>query len=204
MKGNAKKSLKLCQEAQNSGKKQREHVGNPPSSYPSNGAATTTTATGTTATSTLSSSSTSTTTTTTTPSLDKSDMESQRMSDLQAAMYYNNLAMIQQVSGKVNLALHYYACSISHLERVERQSTAGVETDGTASQVPTCQVLYNAALCAQQATKYVVAYECLTRCVNCSPNVFCKDPRCWLHLAENCIGKKIIFFYNKKRWILFK
>ena len=104
-------------------------------------------------------------------------------------MHYNNLAVAHQAVGKVHIALHYYARSLSYVEIIERDNKRSViEVDGMANLLPTCEILYNTALCAQQAAKFLDSYECMVRCIKASPGLFAKDPLCWLHLAENCIG----------------
>ncbi len=164
LKGNTKKSLKLCAEAQICGIRQRD------SSVVSN------------------------TTTSDQQSLnggiDRS--ESQCSSDEQYAHHYNNLAIINQVAGKLHLAMHYYSISLGHIERIEdNMDSMIVEEDGIASPLPLSQILFNAAICAQQLSNFTTAHECMKRCVAFSPSTFGKDPFCWYHMGESCINNHV-------------
>jgi hypothetical protein len=62
------------------------------------------------------------------------------------------------------------------------------QNDGTARPDPSLVTLYNSALCSLQARKFLSAYECMSACLKHS-RIFCQRPRCWLLLAEACIGK---------------
>jgi hypothetical protein len=123
------------------------------------------------------------------PSLQKQKYE--------AAIYNNNLGLIHQASGKVHLALHYYAKALAELERMEQ--VPKMRTDGSIGFEPdlgvvnllhltTSQVLVNTAICAQQARNFVTGYECMARCVMASKVLFYNIPRFWLNMAESCIG----------------
>ncbi len=111
----------------------------------------------------------------------------QDMSDVQSAIYNNNIALVHQTSGQVYHALHYYSLALSHMEHVEEGMF--VDNDGTLSQVSVSQLLLNAAICAQKVGKYSSAYDCMSRAMKSSPEHFTQNPLIWLHLGESCIGK---------------
>jgi hypothetical protein len=97
------------------------------------------------------------------------------------AIHSNNLAMVYGTSGKRHLALHTAAKAL-------RAPNGGLfRSDGTARSVHTFAVLHNSAICALQGNNYRSAYECLATCVQRSP-VYCQRPRCWLRMAEACLG----------------
>jgi len=110
---------------------------------------------------------------------------------LEAAMHHNNLAIIHQSAGKVHIALHYYVRALSLIERLEsfHSRLPTVNINGFASPIPLAEILYNASLCAAQAEKWENSYECMVKCINASPQVFASRSRCWLRVAEACIGK---------------
>ena len=122
------------------------------------------------------------------------EVEFQHFADLQAALYYNNLAIVHQTEGKVHLASHFYAIAIDHMAKSEssenRSEYSSSTLDGGAllKRLTTSQILYNAAICAQQGAYFKISYEAMARCVGSSEH-FAKDPQCWLHMAESCIGK---------------
>jgi tetratricopeptide (TPR) repeat protein len=105
-------------------------------------------------------------------------------------MHYNNLAIIHQSAGKVHIALHYYVRALSLIEKINQtySSFADIDGQGFASPVPLAEILHNASLCAAQAGKWESAYECMAKCTLVSPEVFARRARCWLHIAEACIG----------------
>ena len=95
----------------------------------------------------------------------------QRSKDLDSAIYFNNLAILHQSSGKVYIAMHYYTKALSFLENIEKVMTTTInfETDGSASPLPKYEVMYNIALCAHQVpgtTNASISYECLAKCVH--------------------------------------
>ncbi|CAB9517673.1 Ccr4-not transcription complex, subunit [Seminavis robusta] len=98
------------------------------------------------------------------------------------AMHANNLALVYETNLKRHLAIH----AIGKALRVDLQKP-NFQSDGTARPDPTLVTLYNSALCSLQARKFLSAYECMSVCIKHS-RVFCKRPRCWLLLAEACIG----------------
>jgi hypothetical protein len=121
----------------------------------------------------------------------------QRVTNYEAAVFNNNLGLIHQSSGKLHLALHYYARALSELERMEQLQTTmngvimGFEPNvGIAHSLhlTTSQVLINTAICAQQARNFVTGYECMARCVMACQALFYDRPWFWLNMAESCIG----------------
>jgi tetratricopeptide (TPR) repeat protein len=100
-------------------------------------------------------------------------------------LHENNLAIIYETIGKRHLALHALTKAL--------RASAAAETapaffpDGTARPDPTLAVLHNASMCALQARNYRMAYRCMAICVARS-DVFRARPRCWLRLAEACVG----------------
>jgi hypothetical protein len=93
----------------------------------------------------------------------------------------NNHAIIYATSHKRYLALHAAAKALS-------APRGGIfRSDGMVRCDTTWVLLANTALCALQAGRYEAAYECMASCVVNSKK--CSDrPRCWLRLAEACIG----------------
>ena len=98
------------------------------------------------------------------------------------AMHANNLALVYETNGKKHLAMH----TMTKALRVDLKKP-NFQSDGTARPDPSLVTLYNSALCSLQARKFLSAYECLIACVMHSP-VFSKRPRCWILMAEACIG----------------
>jgi tetratricopeptide (TPR) repeat protein len=103
-------------------------------------------------------------------------------------LHENNLAIIYETIGKRHLALH----ALTKALRASASASAGGPPpaffpDGTARPDPTLMVLHNAAICALQARNYRMAYRCMAACVARS-DVFHGNPRCWLRLAEACVG----------------
>ena len=98
------------------------------------------------------------------------------------AMHANNLALVYETNGKRHLAMH----TMTKALRVDLQKP-NFQSDGTARPDPSLVTLYNSALCSLQARKWLSAYECLNACVKHSP-VFCRRSRCWVLMAESCIG----------------
>ena len=93
----------------------------------------------------------------------------------------NNNAIVYATSRKRHLALHTTAKAL-------RAPRGGMfRTDGTARCDTTWAILANTSLCALQARRYDVAYECMATCVVNSTTYF-ERPRCWLRMAEACIG----------------
>jgi tetratricopeptide (TPR) repeat protein len=99
-----------------------------------------------------------------------------------AMIHTTNLANIYETNGRRHLALHTIAKGLR-----SNPPASTFEIDGTANPDPTMMILHNAALCALQAHNFMAAYECMVNCVRCSSVMGCR-PRCWLRLAEACIG----------------
>jgi hypothetical protein len=96
----------------------------------------------------------------------------------------NNLAIVYAISHKKYLALHTAAKAL-------RAPKGGLfRTDGTARSDETWTILANTSICAFQARRYDSAYECMATCVQNS-SIYFKRPRCWLRMAEACIGTYI-------------
>lgn len=178
LKDNSKKSLKLCAEAKNSGERRRDKIFNDVYNQNSEIAEKVESLT--------------------VVDLSSNDimrgdlkhkLEIQRALDIDSALHYNNLAIVHQTMGKVNIAMHYYARSLSHVENISRSKhVTQAEKDGIINQIPICQILHNAAICSQQLQHFLAAYECMAICLKASPVYFAKKPRCWLRMAESCIG----------------
>ena len=119
------------------------------------------------------------------------------MTDVQYAIYNNNVALVHHAAGQVFLAMHYYSHAMSYLDRAEKQSDCikvggfNIDRDGTMRQISVTQVLYNAAICAKQSGNYLSACECMSRYIALSSEVDARHPFPWLHLGESCIGKFI-------------
>ena len=96
-------------------------------------------------------------------------------------VHANNLAVVYGTSGKRHLALHTAA------KALRAPNGAIFRSDGTARSVHTFAILHNSAIYALQGRNYRSAYECLATCVQRSP-VYFHRPRCWLRMAEACIG----------------
>ena len=97
------------------------------------------------------------------------------------SIHANNLAVVYASCGKRHLALHSTARSLRACH------IPPFRLDGTATPDSTLSVLYNSALLAFQAQKYKSAYECMANCVMSSQE-YAQRPRCWLRMAECCIG----------------
>lgn len=107
-------------------------------------------------------------------------------------VHANNLAVVYGTSGKRHLALHTAAKAL-------RAPSGGIfRSDGTARSVHTFAILHNSAICALQGRNYRSAYECLATCVQRSP-VYFHRPRCWLRMAESCIGLHAEMRRNKSK-----
>lgn len=105
------------------------------------------------------------------------------------AMHANNLALVYETNLKRHLAMHAIAKAL----KVDLRKP-NFQSDGTARPDPSLVTLYNSALCSLQARKFLSAYECMNTCVKHS-GIFSQRPRCWLLMAEACIG---IHAENKK------
>mmetsp|Transcript_33514 Transcript_33514/g.81008 ORF Transcript_33514/g.81008 Transcript_33514/m.81008 type:complete len:915 (-) Transcript_33514:117-2861(-) len=181
LRGNTSKSLKLCAEARSAGKKSRLGSNNGRESKPKENE----------------------------PShyddpdgegneveaLLAPEGETQMASHYDEAIYYNNLALLHQSAGKVHLALHYYSYALSYIEQtldedssVTPSSSRNFWSSGMACPDITADIHNNISLCAFQAQEFGLAYESMARCVKMSPTVFGKRARCWLRLAQSCIG----------------
>jgi hypothetical protein len=97
-------------------------------------------------------------------------------------VHSSNLAVVYETNNKRHLALHSLAKGL----RIDQQDSI-FHCDGTAKPDHTLMVLYNAAICGLQARNYVSAYECMATCV-ASSVIFRDRPRCWLRMAEACVG----------------
>ena len=100
-------------------------------------------------------------------------------------MHANNLALVYETNGKRHLAMHAVAKAL----RLDHKKP-DIQPDDMARPDPSLVTLYNAALCSLQARKFASAYECMNACVQHS-GIFSKRHRCWLLMAEACIGKKV-------------
>lgn len=99
------------------------------------------------------------------------------------AMHANNLALVYETNLKRHLAMHAIAKAL----RVDLQKP-NFQSDGTARPDSSLVTLYNSAMCSLQARKFLSAFECMRTCVKHS-STFSQRPRCWLLMAEACIGK---------------
>ena len=97
-------------------------------------------------------------------------------------VHSNNLAIVYETIGKRHLALHALAKGLR-----SENSQMRFYRDGTSRPDQTLLVIHNAAICSLQARNYLSAYECMATCVSRS-EVFRKRPRCWLRMAEACVG----------------
>jgi tetratricopeptide (TPR) repeat protein len=115
------------------------------------------------------------------------------------AVHSNNLAVVYESNGKRHLALHALtkALRANHNNKTGDDATLSsvFHKDGTTRPDLTLEILHNAAICALQTRNYLSAYECMVTCVTRS-EVFGSRPRCWLRVAEACLG---IFTELKKR-----
>lgn len=98
------------------------------------------------------------------------------------AIHSNNLGVVYETINKRHLALHSLSKGLKTNTR-----TALFHRDGTTKPDQSLQLLYNAAVCSLQARNYLSAYECMATCVSSSV-VFRDRPRCWLRMAEACVG----------------
>ena len=94
--------------------------------------------------------------------------------------------------GKNHAALHYYSRALGSLEGISPPSTTGTtisfESDGTALPNPLPSILHNAAICAFAVRNYVTSYECMARAVRLDPAAYGSRARCYLRMAEACLG----------------
>ena len=98
------------------------------------------------------------------------------------AIHCNNLAVIYETNNKRQLALHALAKVLSR-----SQNGPNFYSDGTVRPYCTLPLLYNSAICALNTGNFASAYECMATCIVQSEH-FQRQPRCWLRLAEACIG----------------
>lgn len=108
------------------------------------------------------------------------------------ALHFNNLGILHQNSGKVHIALHYFSKALSVLYQIGQREYSNFLEDEVNSCFflpPTLEVLYNTSLCAFLAKQWINSYECMAKCVSASPNLYALRPKCWLRMAEACIGK---------------
>eukprot|EP00804_Cyclotella_cryptica_P018639 CCRYP_011423-RA/>CCRYP_011423-RA protein AED:0.01 eAED:0.01 QI:73/1/1/1/1/1/2/2671/890 len=123
-------------------------------------------------------------------------IENRMASYYDEAIYYNNLALVHQSASKVHVALHYYShaldcmVNVSQLDRENenQDKMSFFWSDGVARPDITAEVLSNTSVCALQAGDFAKAYICMARCVGISPHLFGQRARCWLRLAESCLG----------------
>lgn len=107
----------------------------------------------------------------------------------------NNLSIVYATSHKRHLALHTIAKAL----RAEKGGGL-LRSDGTARYDTQYSILHNAALCALQGQNYKSAYECMAACVQNSL-MYRQRPRCWLRMAEACIGKTILQLVSVRRMV---
>jgi hypothetical protein len=98
------------------------------------------------------------------------------------ALHDNNLGVIYETIGKRHLAMHALAKAL-----LCEKSPSSFYADGTVQPDQKLMVLHNAAICSLRARNFASAYECMATCIAQS-DVFRSRPRCWLRLAEACIG----------------
>lgn len=98
------------------------------------------------------------------------------------AVHENNLAVVYETIGRRHLALHALSKSLR-----AKSDDISFYSDGTARPDHTLLVLHNTAICALQARHFQSAYECMATAVSRS-RIFSERPRCWLRMAEACIG----------------
>lgn len=120
---------------------------------------------------------------------------------LQAALHNNNIAVVHQAAGHLYLAMHYYSHAIEFMKKTGSE-TQGLtfDLDGTILQIPVAQIFYNAAVCAQNVNNFNSAYECMSSCIEVSPDVFAQIPSTWLLLGESCIGLMQSKAAEKSNW----
>jgi hypothetical protein len=121
------------------------------------------------------------------------------------AFHYNNLAIVYETHGKPHLALHAWSKALQQQTQYSSSTTTTTTTaptfqsDGTARPDATLKLLHNAAIGSLQAGNFVAAYECMGACLqhSFSSMSWSSKPRCWLRLAEACIG--VLSNNNKKK-----
>ena len=125
------------------------------------------------------------------------------LKNLDSAIHFSNLGCVLQSTGRLHMALHYYKKALHVLDTfVSAPSNNAnyrhhshihknifITPDGMARRIPFSDVLHNTAICALQLKNWKISYECMGKCVTSSPNVFARRARCWLRMAESCIGK---------------
>lgn len=120
------------------------------------------------------------------------------------AVHFNNLGILHQSIGKSHIALHYFSralgvlCQIGHQQQQYNQQSyypSEEENKYCYFSPLTLDILYNASLCAFQAKQWMNSYECMAKCVVSSPNLYAKRPKCWLLMAEACIGELTNAFF---------
>jgi len=106
------------------------------------------------------------------------------------ALHLNNLALLHQTSGRNHAALHYYSRALSGLEALPDSPLPGYffEADGTVLLSPLPGILHNSSICAFAVRNYATSYECMARAVRADPGTFGSRGRCWLRMAEACLG----------------
>lgn len=111
-------------------------------------------------------------------------------------VHANNLGIVYETMNKRHLALHSLGKALTASNALQQQSSSSgnngherrlFSPDGTAQPDPTWLVLYNAAICSLLARNWLAAYECMACCVTGSA-IFYHRPRCWLRMAEACLG----------------
>jgi hypothetical protein len=104
------------------------------------------------------------------------------------SIHENNHAVVYGTNGKCHLALHAMSKALRATKDPKANEAPAVfHNDGTARRDNTPEILHNTAICALQAKHYLSAYECMVACITRSTH-FRSRPRCWLRLAEACIG----------------
>jgi len=98
-------------------------------------------------------------------------------------IHYNNLALIYVTNDRPHLGLHTFSKAMKGI----MQGGAPFHTDGNARFNASLAVLHNASVCALQARRFLSSYECMAACVVGS-SIFHERPRCWIRMAEACIG----------------
>ena len=119
--------------------------------------------------------------------------EEQMISSYDEAIYYNNLALVHQSAGKVHVALYYYSQALACMAKVTELDTESggssfFWSDGIARPDITAEILNNTSACAFQAGDFKRAYACMAKCMDMSPELFGQRPRCWLRMAQSCMG----------------
>ncbi len=104
------------------------------------------------------------------------------------AIHENNHAVVYGTSGKCHLALHAMSKALRATKDPKDIAASSMfHNDGTVRRDNTPEILHNTAICALQAKNYLSAYECMVACITRSSH-FRSRPRCWLRMAEACIG----------------